>query len=213
MCRVCIEFAERETAAKVSEPYGAIAQLVERFHGMEEVEGSIPSSSTSVLVEALALSYRRTAHVLGGVIAGEGYFTTVRRHPPFKNGEPRQRFVFGMTMASRDEHLLRTLRELLGFGSIHRRAPAKEHGEESSTLMVNSLKAHQAAVIPFCERYLPPTAKRTQFETWRAALTAYDRCHPHRHGKGPSTCSVDDCPMPVRGRGLCRKHYYLATGY
>ena len=26
---------------------GAIAQLAERFHGMEEVEGSIPSSSTS----------------------------------------------------------------------------------------------------------------------------------------------------------------------
>ena len=25
---------------------GAIAQLAERFHGMEEVEGSIPSSST-----------------------------------------------------------------------------------------------------------------------------------------------------------------------
>ena len=29
---------------------GAIAQLVERFHGMEEVKGSIPFSSTPVLV-------------------------------------------------------------------------------------------------------------------------------------------------------------------
>src|SRR5262249_10813587 len=28
-------------------PHGAIAQLVERFHGMEEVRGSIPLSSTS----------------------------------------------------------------------------------------------------------------------------------------------------------------------
>ena len=27
-------------------PHGAIAQLVERFHGMEEVRGSIPLSST-----------------------------------------------------------------------------------------------------------------------------------------------------------------------
>ena len=27
-------------------PLGAIAQLVERFHGMEEVRGSIPLSST-----------------------------------------------------------------------------------------------------------------------------------------------------------------------
>ena len=32
--------------AKVTAPYGAIAQLVERFHGMEEVRGSIPLSST-----------------------------------------------------------------------------------------------------------------------------------------------------------------------
>ncbi len=28
-------------------PYGAVAQLVERFHGMEEVRGSIPLSSTT----------------------------------------------------------------------------------------------------------------------------------------------------------------------
>src|SRR4051812_43481834 len=27
-------------------PYGAVAQLAERFHGMEEVRGSIPLSST-----------------------------------------------------------------------------------------------------------------------------------------------------------------------
>ncbi len=29
--------------------HGAIAQLVERFHGMEEVRGSIPLSSTPVM--------------------------------------------------------------------------------------------------------------------------------------------------------------------
>ena len=32
-------------------------------------------------------------------------------------------------------------------------------------------------------------------------------------GKGLSTCSVEGCDRPVRGRGLCRRHYYRATGY
>src|SRR3954453_9594092 len=47
MCKVCIEFTARETTANVSGPCGDIAQLVERFHGMEEVPGSIPGISTS----------------------------------------------------------------------------------------------------------------------------------------------------------------------
>ena len=36
----------RAAAGTVVGPFGAVAQLVERFHGMEEVRGSIPLSST-----------------------------------------------------------------------------------------------------------------------------------------------------------------------
>ena len=36
---------------------GAIAQLVERFHGMEEVRGSIPLSSTIMVCEACGKDY------------------------------------------------------------------------------------------------------------------------------------------------------------
>ncbi len=34
-----------------------------------------------------------------------------------------------------------------------------------------------------------------------------------RLGKGPSGCSEFGCDRPVRGRRLCRSHYYRATGY
>ena len=40
------DFADFVAAGTVRNPFGAIAQLVERFHGMEEVRGSIPLSST-----------------------------------------------------------------------------------------------------------------------------------------------------------------------
>ncbi len=40
------DFADLVAAGTVRNPFGAIAQLVERFHGMEEVRGSIPLSST-----------------------------------------------------------------------------------------------------------------------------------------------------------------------
>jgi len=116
-------------------------------------------------------------------------------------------------MASRDEPLLAALRMCLGFGSIHRQPPRRQHWQPTSRLAVNSLRAHEAATIPFCERYLPATAKRSQFEAWRDALRAHDAAHPHRFGKGPSLCAEPDCGQPVRGRGLCRKHYYRATGY
>ena len=46
MCRVCAVFVSRVRTGTVRGPHGAIAQLVERFHGMEEVRGSIPLSST-----------------------------------------------------------------------------------------------------------------------------------------------------------------------
>src|SRR6478735_5514587 len=47
MCSVRGDFAERFAAGRVNDSYGAIAQLVERFHGMEEVRSSILLSSTT----------------------------------------------------------------------------------------------------------------------------------------------------------------------
>ena len=43
----CRRDAETKTGAKNPTPQGPLAQLVERFHGMEEVNGSIPLGSTN----------------------------------------------------------------------------------------------------------------------------------------------------------------------
>lgn len=105
------------------------------------------------------------------------------------------------------------LQHFLGFGSICERPPGRLGWQPTSTLMVNSIRAHHAATIPFAEQYLLPSAKRRQFEAWRDALSAYERLHPSKWGKGRSICSEAGCDRPVRGRGLCRSHYYRATGY
>jgi hypothetical protein len=105
------------------------------------------------------------------------------------------------------------LRDFFGAGGVYDSAPARSHWQPTTTLRVQSHVAHRAVVIPFSERFLPPSAKRGQFERWRDALDEYEAKHPNRWGKGPSTCSVPGCDRPVRGRGLCRPHYYRATGY
>jgi len=130
-----------------------------------------------------------------------------------RDGSPRVRFVFQVTVASRDRAMLEALRETLGRGSLRDIAPEREHWLPRTVFTINSHRAHRASTIPFFEQHLFPCAKRTQFEQWRDALDGYERAHPNRFGRGPSPCSAPDCDKPVRGRGLCRSHYYRATGY
>lgn len=172
---------------------------------MEGVARSSRVGSTSSEFSALAL---------GGFVAGEGWFTVARASTRTRvDGSVRLRFTFGVTVASRDREILDAIHHSLGFGSV-RHIPARRPGHlDESCLVVSSRRAHFAATIPFMERYLLPCAKRRQFEAWRDALIEHDRAHPSRYGKGPSPCSSPDCTQPVRGRGLCRSHYYRATGY
>jgi len=146
-------------------------------------------------------------------VAGEGCFHVTRKLPPHADGDPRLRFLFRIAVASRDEPMLDALRSRLAAGSIRREAPRKAHWQPLSILTISSVRAHRSAVIPFMSTYLPPSAKRRQFERWVEALDAYEAVHPSRWGKGPSTCAVAGCERPVRGRGLCRSHYHDATGY
>src|SRR3954453_22735468 len=98
--------SDRRPGGIVTVPPGAVAQLVERFHGMEEVARSIRVSSTE-------------AFFLAGVVAGEGCFTVTVARPPRVDGSTRLRFVFSLAMATRDRPLLESLRDALGYGSIN----------------------------------------------------------------------------------------------
>jgi hypothetical protein len=128
------------------------------------------------------------------------------------DGQPRWRFVFQVTMASRDRPLLVALQNFLGYGCVIDRRPQKPHWQPTSTFSIASIKAHRAATIPFAERYLLPyCAKRSQFEKWKKALDAQDISRPRRQGR--LICSVAGCEKFVRGQGVCRSHYYQLTGY
>jgi len=136
-----------------------------------------------------------------------------RASRPFADGLPRPRFVFEMSMATRDRPVLEALRSFLGYGSIGDRPARRANWQPMSTFSIASLRAHRAATIPFAERFLLPCAKKAQFERWRDALISYEAMRPSRYGMGRSPCSAPGCDKPVRGRRLCRSHYYRATGY
>lgn len=151
--------------------------------------------------------------MLAGFVAGEGSFsisTTARQH---LDGSPIKKFVFGVAVEAADLDMLEQLRCCLGYGSIRHVAPAKSHWKPQVVYTSNSLTAHWQATIPFADRYLLPCAKRDQFEAWREELERYVERHNIRCGRGPSPCSIEGCGKPVRGRGLCRSHYYRATGW
>ena len=203
MCSIC-DSGSRATGIVVA-PSGGIAQMVERLHGMQEARGSIPRTSTS---------HDRLGFQLGGLVAGEGCYCVTKRPVSFvRDGSPRRRFVFQLGMAERDRPLVEQLRGFIGCGSIRVAPPGRPHRQPTAVLTIASERQHLGAVIPFSERYLLPCAKRTQFERWRDELFAYRRDRPSRYGRGPSTCSVPGCGRPVRGRGVCRIHYYRLSGY
>jgi hypothetical protein len=197
--------------AKVGDPYGGIAQLVERYHGMVEARGSSPLTSTLwPLCEALEL----TGFWLGGLVAGEGSFNSYAIAQRFPNGSPRMRFRFSLQMAERDRRLVESLQAFLSCGSVYYRPARDTRWQPIVSLHVSAAAHHERAVIPFAERYLLKTsAKYRQFVDWRDGLRRHVSERPTQYGRGPSRCSVDQCDGPVRGRGLCRRHYYRVTGY
>ncbi|MGZ4688529.1 MAG: LAGLIDADG family homing endonuclease [Acidimicrobiia bacterium] len=180
---------------------------------MQEVVGSSPISSTD-LIDQFHRVWRSIGFTLGGFVAGEGWFGTKRRAEAFvRDGSPRLTFGFSVVIARRDRHVLEALACFLGVGSIHDTPARQAHHQPLSEFSISSLRVHHAVTIPFAETFLLPCAKRRQFEAWRDSMAAYEARRPSQHGRGRSQCSVDGCTAPVRGRSLCRSHYYRATGY
>jgi hypothetical protein len=172
---------------------------------MQEVAGSIPVASTSQDVVGFQL---------GGLVAGEGCFSIRERGLAFvRDGSPRKRFVFQISMASRDRPLLLHLHRALGCGTIVDVRSRKPGWLPTTGITVSREQDHLVRVIPLMERYLLPCAKRRQYERWRDELVTYLERRPSQYGRGPSVCSEPGCTRPVRGRGVCRVHYYRITGY
>lgn len=203
MCSTCRAYETSGWADSLTSQLGAVAQLEERVTGSHEVVGSSPISSTS----------HSHGFMLGGLVAGEGCFTTSRRLPSFADGQPRLRFKFSVEMASRDRQLLEQLRDFLGRGSVHDTPARRPNWQPTSTFLIASFVGHHEATIPFGEAYLLDCAKRRQFEKWKEALRRYEDENISRSRRVRSPCSMVGCDKPVRGRGLCRQHYYRATGY
>ncbi len=213
MCSVCETAAAGETADNLEVPHGAVAQLVEHVHGMHGVRGSIPLSSTDV-TDPFHRVWRSIGYTLGGFVAGEGWFGTKRQRERFvRDGSLRLRFVFGVTIARRDRRVLEALAGFLGAGAIRDKPPGKPHHQPLSEFSISSIRLHRAATIPFAQHFLLPSQKRRQFDAWAESMDAYEAGRPSQHGRGRSECSVPGCGGLVRGRSLCRSHYYRATGY
>lgn len=153
----------------------------------------------------------RVGFWLAGFVAGEGCFTIVVMGEP--GPKQRRRFVFSVGVASRDAAVLEQLRAFLGRGSIHHRGQRRPTWQPESTFAINSLLSHERATIPFMDRYLLPSHKRVQYDAWKTALRAYATERNVRWGRGRSICSVEGCDLVVRGRGVCRHHYYRLTGW
>lgn len=174
---------------------------------MDEAGGSKPPSSTASTAAVV------TRHTLAGFVAGEGCFTVARQARRWPAGEVRKRFVFVVAVASRDRAILEQLHAVLGVGSIHELRRNTPRWEPQSRFFVNSLLAHQQVTIPYFDAFLLGGAKREQFVQWRDQLLAYVDRHQIRWGRGRSTCKIPGCCGLVRGRGLCRSHYYRVTGW
>lgn len=204
MCTVCERVQdELDESGSLVRPDGAVAQTVEHHDGIVGAEGSSPSCST----------LRVQDHTLGGFVAGEGCFYTVVNGRAWSDGDPIRKFGFKVSVATRDRALLEALRERLGAGSIHDTAPGQPHWQPQSTLTIHSLRAHRIATVPFMDRYLIAGAKRRQYLAWKQEMVDYMARHAIRAGGQPLRCSVEGCDRPLRGRRLCRRHYYRETGW
>ncbi len=173
----------------------------------------IPLSSTDA-TQPFHRVWRSIGFTLAGFVAGEGWFGTRRQKARFvQDGSDRLCFGFAVTIARRDRPVLEALAMFLGHGTIHDKPPGRVHHQPLSVFSISSLRGHRAATIPFADRFLLPCQKRRQFEAWRDSIEVYEARRPTQHGRGRSQCSVPGCSGLVRGRSLCRSHYYRATGY
>jgi hypothetical protein len=96
------------------------------------------------------------------------------------------------------------MRDLFGVGIIVHSPRRKSHYDDEVQFTIQATRDLVEVVVPFMDVHLPPSHKRQQYLEWRAALLQYWE-HGFRRRK---TCVVDDCDVPAKAYGLCRRHLW-----
>ncbi|MGQ0803647.1 MAG: LAGLIDADG family homing endonuclease [Actinomycetota bacterium] len=123
------------------------------------------------------------AAFLAGFIAGEGCFSG------HSNGN---RFIFEVGLGAVDRMMCRALEDFLSVGHIYDSPRRKEHHDDQSAFMVQSLKDLVCTVIPFMDEHLPRSYQRAQYLDWHKRLLDY---WEHK-AKRVRPCTVEGCPRP-----------------
>jgi hypothetical protein len=138
---------------------------------------------------------------IAGFVAGEGCFS---------RSSGGRRFRFSVGLGAIDQATCERIHEFFGVGHVTWSPRRKPHYDDEATYAVQALGDLVNVIVPFMDEHLPPSYKRSQFLEWRAELLAYWEHKARRRHKLP--CSIEDCELPQRAKGLCRGHYYRTYG-
>jgi hypothetical protein len=133
----------------------------------------------------------RLAAFLAGFVAGEGCFSGSGR-----------RFVFEIGLGAVDRGICEVFQEFLGVGHIYDSPRRREHYDDETSFMVQSLRELVEVVVPFMDAHLHPSYKRKQYNEWRGQLLDY---WEHK-AKRVRPCRVDGCLQPRLAEEVCRDH-------
>jgi hypothetical protein len=122
------------------------------------------------------------AEYLGGFVAAEGTFT----HALLDGGSkgPRPTFTFAVGLGAADHEMCELYRAFLGVGRVRWYRRRQPHYDDEVVFAVRAFRDLIDVVVPFMDRHLPPSHKRTQYETWREQLLEYDATRRLRTAAG-----------------------------
>jgi hypothetical protein len=119
------------------------------------------------------------AEHLGGFAAAEGTFTRAVTHVR-ADGWPRLSVTFAVALGASDGCSAELLRAFLGVGRVRTYPRRRPHYDDEVVFAVRAFRDLVDVVVPFMDEHLPPSHKRTQYETWRRDLLAYDAARSTR---------------------------------
>jgi hypothetical protein len=107
-----------------------------------------------------------------------------------------------------DASMCEMAQNVLGVGHIRSYTRRHPHFDDETVFAVQSVRDLVAVVVPFLDAHMPPCKKRDQYLVWRHKLIRFWNNDMKRR----RPCTEDGCDKPQRGRGVCRRHYYVRYG-